>query len=179
MGRGRLEWRAWRGLVLWPLVAGVALCGLSVWAAVAHARSLAAFRASAVPARAAIDRVYAGQVYQGDAGGSSFDQYAMVRFAARGVTAHARVLLVPGCSAVCLPRYHAGQVITVYYSPQNLNYAQLRPGGFGNGTDDAIAAVVLSGVFGLIFLTAAVVNLLTAGRPGAAGSGADPAADAL
>lgn len=147
-------------MVLGPLAAGLALCALALWSALANLHNQAAFRAHAVPAKAVIDQIYAGPVQYGNGGGSYFDQYALVRFAARGATAHARVLLVPGCSGTCFPGYHVGQLLTVYYNPQNLNYAQLSSQDKSSWFGDWI----LFGFLGLIFIAAAVINVVTAGR---------------
>jgi len=54
--------------------------------------------------------------------------------------------------------YRAGQVLTVYYSPQNLSYAQLdrpRPPTAGGLPD----GFYLCAAFALIFLVAAAINL--------------------
>ena len=173
MGQKRRGSRVRRGLVLWPLVTGVARCGLGLWSVSATSRRQAAFRADAVPARAAIGRIYPGPLIVTPSGAASFDQFAMVRCGVRGRIAHARVMLVPGCSGVCLPRYHVGQVITVYYSPRNPDYAQLRPPAGRSWLDDG--GGIILGFLGLIFLAAAVINVLTAGRAGIAA--ADPPAE--
>jgi len=79
----------------------------------------------------------------------------------RGRTAHARVLLVAGCQGTCLPTYRVGQVLTVYYSPDNLSYAQLRSADSGTSARFLIAALI-SGFIGVIFIVAAVINMVTA-----------------
>jgi hypothetical protein len=163
-GGGSRRRRTSRGNVLWPLAIGLAFCALGLWAGLVHRNNQAAFRAQAVPAKAVIDQIYGGPLRLPISGApTGFDQYGIVHFEARGRTAHARVLLVAGCSGVCFPVYRVGQVLTVYYSPENLSYAQLSsparetsPGFF--------YAVWLFGFLGLIFLAAAVINVVTALR---------------
>jgi hypothetical protein len=140
--------------------------------------------AHAVPARAVIDQIYSGPLRLPDPGApESFDQYGIVRFNARGQTAHARVLLVDGCTGVCIPIYRVGQMLTVYYSPGNLTYARLSPPA-RQTSPDVIYAVWIFGFLGALFLVVAVVNVVIALRdtrlttprksgrtPGSAGSG--------
>jgi len=149
----RSRWRVKPGLVLWPLAAGLAFCALSVWAASTYVHNQAAFRANAIPASAVIDQIRAGTPYENQTG-VSWDDYAHVHFQAQGGTAHALVLL-DGRT------YHAGQVITVYYSPHNLRYAQLSPSAKSSFTLDW-GMILLFGLFGVVFLVAAVINLLSA-----------------
>jgi hypothetical protein len=122
----------------------------------------AAFAARAVPAKAVIDQIY-GSAPSQNYDAPSFDQYGLVHFGVRGRTAHARVLLVADCSGTCLPRYRVGQVLTVYYSPDNLRYAQLRSPA-RTSPADSLPAVLLLGLLAVIFLAAAVINMVTAPR---------------
>jgi hypothetical protein len=148
--------------VLWPLATGLMLCALGLWSGLVYRHNQAAFGAQAVPARAVIDQIYASAPSQNyDA--PTFDQYGLVHFEVRGRTAHARVLLVAGCSGACLPAYRVGQVLTVYYSPQNLSYAQLRHPSRETSAG-SLPVVLLSEFLGVIFLVAAVINMLTAPR---------------
>jgi hypothetical protein len=171
--------------VLWPLAIGLAFCALGLWAGLVYRNNQAAFRAQAVPARAVIDQIYSGPLRLPVPGApESFDQYGIVHFKARGQTAHARVLLVDGCTGVCVPVYRVGQMLTVYYSPGNLSYARLSPPGRQTSAD-VIYAVWIFGFLGVLFLVAAVVNMVPALRdarlatiprksgrtPGSAGSG--------
>jgi hypothetical protein len=151
--------------VLWPLAIGLAFCALGLWAGLVHRNNQAAFRAQAVPAKAVIDQVYGGPIRLPATSGAPaiFDQYGIVHFEARGRTAHARVLLVAGCSGVCFPVYRVGQVLTVYYSPENLSYAQLISPAHETSAG-VFYAVFLFGFLGLIFLAAAVINVVTALR---------------
>lgn len=156
--------RTSRGFVLWPLAIGLAFCALGLWLGLVQRNNQAAFRSQAVPVKAVIDQIYGGPIRLPTSGGPAiFDQYGIVHFEARGQTAHARVLLVAGCSGICVPTYRVGQVLTVYYSPENLSYAQLisparetSAGGF--------SPVFLFGLLGLVFLAAAVINVITALR---------------
>jgi hypothetical protein len=158
--RRRTGWRA----VLWPLAAGLAFCALGLWAGVVYSNNQAAFRAQAVPVKAVIDQIYAGSPRLSNGGALTvFDQYGIVQFEARGQTAHARVLLVNGCSVTCLPVYRVDQVLTVYYSPENLSYAQLSSPARESSTG-VFFAVWFFGFFALIFLAAAVINAVTALR---------------
>jgi uncharacterized protein DUF3592 len=156
------RWRrtGWRD-VLWPLAVGLAFCALGLWAALVYNNNQAAFRAQAVPAKAVIDQIYAGQPVAGPL--DVFDQYGIVHFEAQGRTANARVLLVAGCSGTCLPVYRVGQVLTIYYSPANLSYAQLNSSARGTSAyGRLIYAVWGFGFLGLIFLVAGVINLVAA-----------------
>jgi hypothetical protein len=144
--------------VLWPLGLGLAFGGLALWAGLVYSSNQASFRAQAVPAKAVIEQIYAGSP------GVSyfspltiFDQYGIVQFDAKGQTAHPRVLLVAGCNQTCVPIYHVGQVVTVYYAPGNLSYAQLNPPARVSSTN-VIYALWFLGAFALIFLTGAVIN---------------------
>jgi hypothetical protein len=153
----------WRH-VLWPLAIGLALSALGLWAGLVYSHNQAAFRAQAVRARAVIDQLYGGPLHLPNSGApASFDQYGIVHFEARGQTAHARVLLVSGCSGTCLPACHVGQALTVYYSPTNLSYAQLASPAREN-FDGLFYAVWLFGFLGVIFLVGAAVNMVTALR---------------
>jgi Protein of unknown function (DUF3592) len=117
--------------VLVPLVLGLAFGALALWAGLTYRHDQAAFRAQAQPATAVVDKIYAGPPSIGNGGTPLFDQYGLVQFEARGQLAHARVLLVSGCIGVCVPKYRVGQQLRVYYSPQNLSYAQLGPQATG------------------------------------------------
>jgi hypothetical protein len=155
-------WRTGRSHVLWPLAVGLAFCALGLWAGLAYQHNQAAFRAQAVPARAVIDQIY-GSAPSQNYTAPTFDQYGLVHFEAHGRTAHARVLLVADCSGTCIPRYRVGQVLTVYYSPGNLRYAQLRSPA--RSTSAAfVPGVLLLGSMGVFFLAAAVINMVTAPR---------------
>jgi uncharacterized protein DUF3592 len=147
--------------VLWPLAVGLAFCALGLWAALVYNNNQAAFRAQAVPAKAVIDQIYAGQPLVGAP--DIFDQYGIVHFEAQGRTAHARVVLVAGCSGTCLPVYRVGQVLTIYYSPENLSYAQLNSTARGTSAYGRLVWAVWGfGFLGLIFLVAAVINAVAA-----------------
>jgi len=183
---GGARWRqTGLGHVLLSLAIGLAFCALGLWAGLVYRNNQAAFRADAVPARAVIDQIYSGPLRLPDPGApESFDQYGIVRFNARGQTAHARVLLVDGCTGVCIPIYRVGQMLTVYYSPGNLSYARLGPPA-RQTSPDVIYAVWIFGFLGALFLVVAVVNVVIALRdtrltttprksgrtPGSAGSG--------
>jgi predicted Zn-dependent protease with MMP-like domain len=155
--RRRSRWRnAGWGFVLLPLAVGLAFCGLGLWSWLVYTHNQADFQAHAVPARAVIDQLYTRNL---NVTGTSFDQYGTVAFAAGGRTVHAQVLLGT-CNTQCIPGFRTGQVLTVYYNPQNLDYAQLKPGGPASGSWWAI----FLGLFGGIFIFAAVVNLVTRRR---------------
>jgi len=141
-------------------VTGLALCAFGLGSGLVYLHHQAAFRAQAVPAKATIDQIYASAPSQ-TSSESTFDQYGLVHFAARGRTAHARVLLVAGCRGTCLPAYRVGQVLTVYYSPNNLSYAQLRSSDPGTSAGFLIAAL-MCGFIGVIFIVAAGINMVTA-----------------
>jgi hypothetical protein len=145
--------------VLLPLVLGLALGALALLGGLTYTRNQAAFRAQALPATAVIDQIYYSAPTMNRNGNTSFNQYGMVRFEAHGQPMDARVLLGYRCMVVCSPQYRVGQDVLVYYSPQNLGYAQLGPPGRGN--PDAIAGIWLLGGFAVIFLFAAVVNGVT------------------
>ena len=138
------------GHVLWPLATGLAFCALGLWAGLVYQHNQAAFRAQAVPARAVIDQIY-GSAPSQNYDAPTFDQYGLVHFEVRGRTAHARVLLVAGCSGTCVPEYRAGQVLTVYYSPENLRYAQPRSPA-RNTSAGFLPTALLFGFLGVIFL---------------------------
>jgi hypothetical protein len=152
------------GHVLRPLAIGLAFCALGLWAGLVYLNNQAAFRAQAVPARAVIDQIYSGPLRLPYAGApETFDQYGIVHFEARGQTAHARVLLVDGCTGVCVPVYRVGQVLSVYYSPGNLSYARLTPPARQTSADVIYAAGIF-GFLGAPFLVAAVINMVIALR---------------
>lgn len=146
--------------MLWPLAGGLALCVLGLWAGLVYQHNQAAFAAQAVPAKAVIDQIY-GSAPSQNYGAATFDQYGLVHFEVRGRTAHARVLLVAGCSGTCVPRYRVGQVLTVYYSPGNRGYAQLRSPA-RNSSADFLPVALLLGLFAVLSLAAAVINMVTA-----------------
>lgn len=143
-----------------PPALGLAFGALALWAGLTYSHDQAALRAEAVPATAVIDQVYAGPPTIGNGGTPVFDQYGIVRFAAGGKTAHARVLLVSGCLGVCGARYQAGQRLLVYYSPQNPTSAQLQAPGQLNWT--RFFWIWFLGIFAAVFLIAAAVNAVTA-----------------
>jgi hypothetical protein len=144
-----------------PAAVGLAFCALGLWAGLVYTHNQATFQAHAVPAQAVIDQVTTTGTAVTYGGRTSFDQYGLVHFQAQGRTAHARVLLVPGCEGACFPAYRVGQVLTVYYSPQNLGYAELKRPGPPTWTGLALA-VWLCAFCGLIALVAAAVNLVAA-----------------
>ena len=148
--------------MLWPLALGLALCALCLWAGLVYQHNQARFQAHAVPARAVIDRIYTSAPSQ-NYSASVFDQYALVKFKAQGQTAQARVLLVSDCTGSCSPEYRIGQVITVDYSPANLGYAQL-PSRLIKPSASILYAFIVFGFLGVIFISAAVINIVTARR---------------
>jgi predicted Zn-dependent protease with MMP-like domain len=161
---GRSGWRrAGWGQVLWPLAVGLILCGLGLWFALTSANNDAVFRARAVPAKAVIDRLYASD----NSAVPGLAQYGTVAFEAGGRTVHARVLLSV-CGATCVSGFRAGQVLTVYYLPENPSYAQLSPASSPFGYWSA----AFFGLLGAVFLAAAVINLVT--RAGQAAPGSRP-----
>ena len=159
-GGGPRWWQTSRGHVLGPLAIGLALCALGLWSGLVYQHNEEAFRAKAVPAKAVIDQIYASAPSQ-NYNAPTLDQYGLVHFEARGRTAHARVLLVAGCSGTCLPTYRVGQVLTVYYSAGNLSHAQLRSPAHQTSAG-FLYAVLLFGSIGVVFLVAAVINMVTA-----------------
>jgi hypothetical protein len=120
----------------------------------------AVFRAQAVPTRAIIDQIYMSAPSQGY-NAPMFDEYALVHFNALGERTRARVLLVANCSGTCVPGYHVGQVLTVVYNPKNLSYAQL-PSRLRTPSANFLYPLLLFGSLGIIFLAAAVINIVTA-----------------
>jgi len=148
--------------VLWPLAGGLACCALGLWAGLAYQHNQAAFSAQAVPAKAVIDQIYGSAPSQNYAA-PTFDQYGLVHFQAHGRTARARVLLVAGCSGTCILAYRVGQVLTVYYSPGNLHYAQLRSPA-RHTSAALLPGVLVFGFLGVLFLAAAVINMVAAPR---------------
>jgi hypothetical protein len=143
--------------VLWPLALGLAFGALGLWAGLTYSHNQAAFRAQALPATGVIEQIYATPPTVGTSGVAMFDQYGMVRFEARGQFADARVLL-GSCSGICVPKYHVGQDVRVYYSPQNLSYAQLGAPGHGTPLSLSVFGVWFFGLLAVIFLFAAAVN---------------------
>jgi uncharacterized protein DUF3592 len=160
-GAGPRWWRTRRGHVLWPLAIGLAIGALGLWSGIVYQHNQAAFRAQAVRARAVIEQIYDSAPSQNEGAPPTFDQYAILHFEAQGRTAHARVLLVANCSGVCVPTYRVGQILTVDYSRQNLSYAQL-PSRLRTPSADFWDVFMALGFLGLIFLAAAVINMLTA-----------------
>lgn len=159
-GRAPRWWRTRRGRVLWPFAIGLAFCALGLWAGLTYRHNQAAFRAHAVPARAVIDQIYASAPSQNyDA--PTFSQYALVHFQVQGRTAHARVLLADNCRGTCIPEYRVGQVLTVEYSPENLSYARL-PYRASGISPDFLYALLAFGLMAVMFLAAAVINMVTA-----------------
>ena len=149
--------------MLWPFAVGLAFCALGLWAGLVYNNNQADFRAQAVPAEAVIDQIYAGQPLVGTP--DVYDQYGIVHFDAQGQIAHARVLLVAGCTGTCLPVYRVGQVVTVYYAPENPSYAQLNSPARGTSAYGRLVyAVWFFGFLGLIFLVAAAINAVVALR---------------
>jgi hypothetical protein len=144
--------------VLVPFAVGLAFCGLGLWSGLVQARNQSAFAAHAVTVKAVIGQLYASAPAQGY-GPATFDQYALVHV--RGAAGRARVLLVSGCSGVCIPKYHVGQVITVDYSPQNPGYAQLdsRQRGFSAGELYSLGLFVFLAV---LSFAVALINMITA-----------------
>jgi len=146
--------------VLWPLAVGLVLCGLGLWLVLKTAHDEAVFQARSVPAKAVIDQLYASD----NTAVPGLAQYGIVAFEAGGRTVHARVLLAV-CGGTCVSGFRAGQVLTVYYNPENPSYAQLRSVSWLTGYPMA----AFLGFMGAIPLAAAVINLVT--RPGSAGPG--------
>lgn len=145
-----------------PAVFGLLFSALGVGLALLYWHNQATFRAGAVPARAVIDRLYSTTAYPlTSPGGYYYDQYGLIHFQAQGRTEHAHVLLVADCSGDCLPVYSPGQVLTVYYNPQNPTYAQLNRPGPANLVL-AIYLIPFFPLFGLVLLVAAAINLVAA-----------------
>ena len=133
---------------------------VGLFSGLVNSHNQTAFRAHAVPVRAVIDQIYSNAPSQNyDA--PTFDQYALVHFEARGGTAHARALLVANCRGTCFPDYDVGQVLTVYYSPPNLTYAQL-PSPASGISASSLYAILIFGFLGVICFGAAAVNMVTA-----------------
>jgi predicted Zn-dependent protease with MMP-like domain len=143
----------------------LALCGLGLWAGLADAHSQAVFLARAVPAKAVINEIYASD----NTAGLGFSQYGIVAFEAAGRPAHARVLLAT-CSGVCGPGFRVGQELTVYYSPGNPSYAQLRRASSSTG----YMAASFVGFLGVVFIAGPVINLVIAARSGRVAPGSRP-----
>jgi hypothetical protein len=95
--------------------------------------------------------------------GPFLNEDGLVHFKAQGQTAHARVVLASDCIGACPPVYRVGQVLTVYYNPQNLTYAQLNPPGPPNLIGFAFGFFLFA-LCGLTFLAAAVINGVTAAQ---------------
>jgi Protein of unknown function (DUF3592) len=157
-GRGPRWWRARRGYVLVPFAVGLAFGGVCLWSGLVLARNQSAFAAHAVTVNAVIAQLYASAPSQGY-GPATFDQYALVHV--RGAAGRARVLLAAGCTGVCIPKYHVGQVITVDYSPQNPGYAQLdsRERGF---SASELYSLWLFGFLAALSFVVAIINMITA-----------------
>jgi Protein of unknown function (DUF3592) len=154
-------WRSHRrGDVFLPLAIGLVLGGLGLWSALVYTHNQAEFRAEAVRARAVIEKIYTSAPSQGY-GAPTFDEYALIRFGAQGRIAHAQVLLVRDCSGVCVPGYHVGQVLTVAYSSENVRYAQLYS-RVARPSANFLYVFLMLGVFAVMFLAAAVINMFTA-----------------
>jgi hypothetical protein len=146
--------------VLWPLAIGIALCAFGLWSGLVYEHNQAVFRVHAVQARAVIDQIYMSAPSQ-DYSAPTFDEYALVHFIALGERTQARVLLATNCSGTCIRPYRVGQVITVDYSPANLSYAQL-PSRLRGPSATFLYTLLAFGSLGLVFLGAAVVNIVTA-----------------
>ena len=157
-GRGPRRRETGRGYVLGPLATGLVLWALGLWSGLTYQHQQEAFRAQAVPATAVIDRLYTSAPSPYTA---TFDQYAIVHFEAGRQTAHARVLLAIGCRGACVNGYSVGQELTVYYIPGNLTFARLSSPAPPTWTG-YLSAVLVLGLFGTIFLVAAVINIVTA-----------------
>lgn len=157
---GPYWWRKRRRYVLWPLAIGIGLCAFGLWSGSVYAHNQADFRAHAVHTRAVIDKIYTSAPSQGY-GAPTFDEYALVHFAAFGKRAQARVLLASNCSGTCIPAYRVGQALTVDYSPANLSYAQL-PSRLHGPSATSLYALFAFGSLGFMFLGAAVINMRTA-----------------
>jgi hypothetical protein len=143
--------------VLWPLALGLAFGALALWAGLTYSHNQAAFRAQALPATGVIDQIYASSSTVGTNGVATFYQYGMVRFEARGQFADARVLL-GSCSGICLPKYHVGQDVRVYYNPKNLSYAQLGAPGHGTPLSLSVLGICFFALCAVVLLFAAAVN---------------------
>jgi hypothetical protein len=157
-GRGPPGRPTGRGSVLGPLATGLVLWALGLWSGLMYQHEQEAFQAQAVRATAVVDQLYTSAPSSYTA---TFDQYAIVHFEAGGQTAHARVLLATGCRGVCVNGYGVGQQLTVYYIPGNLAFARLSPPAPPTWTG-YLSATLLLGLFGTIFLVAAVINNVTA-----------------
>jgi predicted Zn-dependent protease with MMP-like domain len=155
----------WRGIGWGMLAVGLVLCGLGLWAGLTYAHNQAAFLANAVPAKAVIDRIYVSDntAYPG------LSQFGIVAFDAGGRPVHAQVFLAT-CGGTCGSGFRAGQELTVYYSPGNPHYAQLRRASSGIGY--VLASFI--GFLGVVFLVGPVINLVT--RLGRAAPGSGPRA---
>ena len=146
--------------VLLLVIGGAVLCIFGLLANHAYRANQADFRAHAVQARGVIDQLdptYADTISMNR---GRYNPYGMVRFSAKSQTAHARVLL-QYCSAGCRVPYRVGQVITVYYSPENLGYAQLSPNDPGTGVQGIPFAIAAAG---LISIAIGVISLFRARR---------------
>jgi hypothetical protein len=146
--------------VLWPATIGIALCGFGIWSGLVYENHQAEFRADAVQTRAVIDQIYTSAPSQGYSA-PTFDEYALVHFFVLGERAQARVLLASDCTGTCVPVYRVGQVLTVDYSRANSSYAQL-PAQGRLPSPSFLYGLMIFGLLGVIFLGAAVVNIVMA-----------------
>jgi hypothetical protein len=158
--RSRQQRTTW-SYVLWPLGIGLVLCALGLQSGLTNRQNQATFQANAVSAKAVIDQIYTSSLVVNPSGLARFDQYAIVQFESGGRTAHARVLLEQGCTGICFPVRRVGQVLTVYYSPENLSYAQLARPAHETSAHYFFWGFWLFGFFALVSLAIAAVNMVT------------------
>ncbi len=69
--------------------------------------------------------------------------------------------MADNCRGTCIPEYRVGQVLTVEYSPENLSYARL-PYRASGISPDFLYALLAFGLMAVMFLAAAVINMVTA-----------------
>jgi hypothetical protein len=142
---------------MWPAIIGfafLAAAGLAYRSQAAKDNGLAAH---GITTSAVISTVFHGPLTMSISGGNAgYTLFAIAAFTTASGPAHAQVTL-ENCSGVCRV-YRDGQQFTITYDSQNpANAVAGRPAA---SSLDLNVAVVFAAGMGLVFLFAAVVNLL-------------------
>lgn len=143
--------------VIVPAVISFALLASAGWGYRSQAARDNGLADHGVTTTAVISRVFHGPLMVSESGGSSYTLYAIVAFTADGGPASARVTL-ENCSGVCGKAYRDGGHLTVTYdSRDSANAVAGRP---ATPAVHLNTAILIAASLGLVFLVAAIVNLL-------------------
>lgn len=93
-------------------------------------------------------------------GTATFTLHGLVHYVADGRVVHADVALEE-CGAGCPRVYRHGDRLTIAYAPKSVTYAVMPQAARGAGfpSTGVLAFLIVSGLFGVTFVTAGLINM--------------------